>query len=271
MLAPKMSLSSANTAGCTCNERNVATRPRAIRRFIAFMVMTSLGNGPVGNLGVDRALSAPGSSSRPGDRIVVEDEAAGVVPGARADGVAGALGRIQEAVRVGAGPGRDRVREGAHRRSRCRARRTTRHELVDADVDAGVGGEETALGPHRPVRDVAFRARHANQEDAGHQEQHHDEDRHHRGDAALVGAVTPQSTHFTGLHQGFRSLTSEVRVYVWAGWAGTASRAVTMMTTRRTIDRCATLAKVGAAPSPSASRLYGPVGGFGTGLLAESK
>src|SRR3989442_9613093 len=233
--------------------------------------MTSLGNRPVGDLGVDRALGAPGARPRARDRIVVEDEAARVVSGTGTNGVPGTLRRVQIAIRVGSSPGRDRVRKGAERRGRFHTRRTARHDRVDADVDTGVGGEETALGPHRPVRDVAFRARHANQEDAGHQEQHHDEDRHHRGDAALVGAVTAQSTHFTGLHQGFRSLTSGVRVYVWAGWAGTASRAVTMMTTRRTIDRCATLAKVGAAPSPSASRLYGPVGGFGTGLLAESK
>ena len=44
-----------------------------------------------------------------------------------------------------------------------------------------------------------------------------------------------------------------------------------MMTMRRTIERCATFTKLGAAPRPCASRLKGPVGGFGTGLLAESK
>src|SRR5437660_8664003 len=217
MLAPKMSLSSANVAGCTCSDRNVAMRTRAASRFIAFMVMTSLGNGPVGYLGVDRALGAPGTSSCAGDRVVVEDEATRVVPGAGADRVPGPLRGIQEAIRVGSSPGGDRVREGADRCRSLRACGTTGHDRVEADVDSGVGGEEATLGPHRPVRDVAFRARHANQEDAGHEQEHHDENRHHRGDAALVGAVTPQSTHFTGLHQGFRSLTSEVSVYVWAG------------------------------------------------------
>jgi hypothetical protein len=37
------------------------------------------------------------------------------------------------------------------------------------------------------------------------------------------------------------------------------------MTTRRTIERWATFAKLGAPPRPCASRLNGPVGGFGTG------
>src|SRR5262249_6162688 len=45
----------------------------------------------------------------------------------------------------------------------------------------------------------------------------------------------------------------------------------TMITMRRTIERCATFTKLGAAPRPWASRLKGPVGGLGTGLLAESK
>jgi len=37
ILAPKMSLSSANTAGCTCSDRNVAMMTRAVTRFKIFM------------------------------------------------------------------------------------------------------------------------------------------------------------------------------------------------------------------------------------------
>src|SRR5215467_12711792 len=273
MLEPKMSLSSASTAGCTCSDRNVAVTTRAVSRFTMFMSLTSLGYRSKRDLGINGALRAPRTRPRAGDRIVVEDEAAGVVSGAGADGVSGALRGVQEAVGVGARPGRNRVRKPA---TQClgsvfHARRPTRRDRIDTDVDAGVGGEEAALGVHRPVGDVAFRARHSDQEDAGHEQQHHDENRHHRGDAALVGAVTPQSTHVTGLHQGFLNLTSEVSVYVCAGWLGTVSRAVTMMTTRRTADRSVTLAKDGAPPSPWVSRLKVAPGGFGIGLLAESK
>src|SRR5215510_9695938 len=271
MFAPKMSLSSAKAAGWICSDRNVAMRTRAVRRFMAFIGNPSLGNWPVGDLGVDDALRAPGTSPRAADRVVIEDEAAGVVAGARSDRVPRALRGVQEAIRVGAGAGGDRIRESADRRGRPRAGPAARHDRVDAHVHARVSGEEAAFGPHRPVRDVAFLARHANQEDAGDEQQHHDEDRHHRGDAALVGTVAPQSTHVTGLHQGFLSLTSEVSVYVCACCPTTVSRAVTMMTMRRTAVRSATFTKAGAAPMPWASRLKVEPGGFGTGLLAESK
>src|SRR6185295_14002678 len=54
MFAPKMSLSSAKTAGWICSDRNVPMRTRAIRRFIAFMVNDLTGQ---------RARKKPGRQS----------------------------------------------------------------------------------------------------------------------------------------------------------------------------------------------------------------